>query len=328
VPLLVDLADEFHLTTSEALELCASLGIDAEGLGSVLSESEALRVRQALGQDTGRATAGPTLPALGAPGGSGGPGSLADRLGSGVAPPAGHTPSPERPAPSFGGGLGDSGAGAATPGPAPAWGASPPPAGAARPVAATPGPSLQERLRDGLPDWATDNLPVVAICGFAVVVLVAFVALTGGSEGESGPGDGLTYANELLTDECFDLPAEGGSDLDVVAERPCSEPHDVEVIAEVRTYQGRFMDELGDYPGRAALEADALTECLGRFERVVGAPYKTSGLELLAIVPTEATFVRLDDRVSLCGVASPSGEPVDGRAAVLAKAGAPTTTTP
>jgi hypothetical protein len=311
VPLLVDLADEFRLTTSEALELCAALGIDADGLGSVLSEAEARHLRDAvahgavarLGPQPDLRPPPPPAPAPLSPSGSGGPGSLADRLG-GVHPAPEHdgSPVPQRPA----------------------WGGGAPPV--PRPAAARATRSLGSRVQGSLPAWLTGNLPAVALCTLAGVGLVAYILSSGGEDSTAGPGDGMAYATALLTDDCFDLPdGDDVRDVDLVAERPCSEAHDVEVIAEVRTYQGRFMDEIDAYPGRAALEADAITECLGRFERVVGKPYRTSGLELLAIVPTEVTFADLDERVSLCGVVSPSGDALDGRAAVVAE-GEPTAT--
>ena len=153
----MELADEFHLTTLEALDICDRLGIEAEDLATDLSDDDADAFREA-------ARGGPSAPAPVAddspePAGP----SLAKQLGM---------PSAPAPGPSDVGGFAGSAApppppppagdeGTATPGGYRTFGAPVP--GAAPPPAAAPLALPKPSLRDRLPGPIADNLPVAIV---------------------------------------------------------------------------------------------------------------------------------------------------------------------
>lgn len=301
----MELADEFHLTTVEALEICDRLGIEAESLAADLSDDDAEAFRR--GARTGLAAPGlpePDAPAAPAPAAPAGP-SLAKQLGLPAAapppPPAPPLPgpsAPDQPRVSF------VGFGAPTPD------ASSPPPPAAR-IPKVP-------LRDRLPAPIADNLPVVIV---GVVVLVALVAYVVASTSSTSPPQdpeelGLENASQLTIDDCIDIP-EGASiddfpELDLVPSKSCAEPHDIELYSEVRSYQGDIMERRGEYPGTQEILADTLSECVARFEKAIGTPYREAQFEVVALAPTGAMWVEASDRVSLCGVMALDGSKLEG----------------
>lgn len=162
--------------------------------------------------------------------------------------------------------------------------------------------------------------PAPAVVVVAAVVLIGLVAYMVVATTEPEEPDlaelGVERSSELIIDDCFDFPdgAEPADrpEVDLVDSQRCADPHDVELYAEVRTYQGEIMERRDEYPGTAKILADNLSECVARYEKFVGAPYRDSAYEVIVIVPTGDMWLEPTDRVSLCGVMSPDGEKLEG----------------
>lgn len=310
----MELADEFHLTTVEALEICDRLGIEAENLATDLSDEDADAFRDGARAGLAAPGAAPEPSSSTASSSAPEPPSLAKQLGlpaatapppgapsppAAAAPPPPSAPSPPTPNVSF------------VPFGAPVPGAAPPPP-------PTPPKAPKVSLRDRLPGPVADNLPVVIVGIVVLVGLVGYVIMSTSST--APPKDpeelGLENASQLTIDDCIDLP-EGTSiddfpEIDLVPSTSCSEPHDIELYSEVRSYQGDIMERRGEYPGTEQILADTLSECIARFEKEIGTPYREAQFEVVALAPTGAMWVDASDRVSLCGVMSLDGSKLEG----------------
>lgn len=273
--LLVELADEFGLTTFQSVQLCRALGAAADDLGAELDDGVVAEFRAAV----------PVLVAAGVLDTD--PDHLRSAIQAALAPPPAPVPATVAPTPF-----------------------APPPPPPPPEMRSTPGPALLDELR-------AHPLPVIGVAVLLVVVIavVAIGSLSGPGSDDTAEA-GTEPAGRLVVDECFDLPP----DLDDAARplvesvhpRACADPHDAELYAEVRTYLGRFMSEHDGYPGTEALVVDAISECLYRFERFVGVPYRGSGFDVIALVPPEAQWSDPASRVSRCGLAHPDGEKLEG----------------
>ena len=90
--------------------------------------------------------------------------------------------------------------------------------------------------------------------------------------------------------DCFDDPSTSSDEVSDVAGVPCSGPHDNEIF---------HLYDLPDesFPGKAAIDASAETECLSEFENYVGSSYQISELFLFPLTPTEESWAQSDREV-------------------------------
>jgi len=143
--------------------------------------------------------------------------------------------------------------------------------------------------------------------GFFLVVLTLGVAGCGGGSSSEGKIVAAFYPLAWATQEVA-APSSGVVDLTP----PGAEPHDVELYAEVRTYQGMIMERLEEYPGTEEILADSLSECIARYEKFVGTPYRDSEYDVVALAPTGELWLDRQQRVSMCGVTSTDGSKLEG----------------
>lgn len=84
---------------------------------------------------------------------------------------------------------------------------------------------------------------------------------------------------------------------DLVARAPvvvdCSTPHDAEVVGTFR------LTQTGDFPGASALRTEAQAQCPVLFAAYVGIEFGASRLDILPLVPTDASW-RTGDRGVAC----------------------------
>ncbi len=108
---------------------------------------------------------------------------------------------------------------------------------------------------------------------------------------------------DLEVGQCFDDPDsfDEVANVDIV---DCAEPHDNEVYHV-------FDLADGDYPGLAAVEADAGDGCLAQFEPFVGRDYASSQLDVRYLYPTPETWDE-GDREIVCSLFDLSGDPMTG----------------
>jgi hypothetical protein len=135
-------------------------------------------------------------------------------------------------------------------------------------------------------------LPVVAI-GIGGVL---FNAQRGDDGQVSRSGD--MQVNDLRVGDCYDLKEDGAESVDDVTARPCSEPHEYELMF-VGTMPGDA------YPADAAFEAWLEANCLPAFGEYVGMDYQSSALDIAWFSPTEEGWDEGDHAVQ-CAVYDPA----------------------
>ncbi|WP_341952432.1 septum formation family protein [Salinibacterium sp. TMP30] len=151
-------------------------------------------------------------------------------------------------------------------------------------------------------------------------VAVATVALSGcsilnqvtnGISDAVDPGPGTTQdVFSLTVGDCEAAsPAEGEVSETTVID--CAEPHQGEI------YAASYLPE-GDFPGGAAIEAQADNDCYTEFESFVGAYVSDSMYDFSWYYPTEQSWAD-GDREILCIAYSPDGEDIIGSLAGVAK---------
>lgn len=91
---------------------------------------------------------------------------------------------------------------------------------------------------------------------------------------------GDVEATRLKVGDCFDIPA---SDFAEVQARPCSQPHDAELVGRVR-YPG---PDRQPFPSDRKFFAAARSRCMKDFANHVGVPLRRSKLEMGIITPTK-----------------------------------------
>lgn len=147
----------------------------------------------------------------------------------------------------------------------------------------------------------------------------ALTILTVGAAGLALAGCSLLGGGTTSTDDGTDAGTAEGDTTDVftikvgdclndgniegtvseVKKIECSEPHDSEAYASV------IMDD-GDFPGDAAVEDQAVTDCTSEFNAFVGMDYQESTLDFSYYYPTEDSWAQ-GDREILCLVVDPAG---------------------
>lgn len=137
----------------------------------------------------------------------------------------------------------------------------------------------------------------------------------GGGEGEAGTTTTTVVRSTaaeapLEVGQCGDVPRIGvGGPVDPATfdERPCDEPHGLEVAA---VFDHPAAAGAG-FPGEAAVDGHAVDDCLRRFEAYVGAAYEASSLDVIFVAPGEAGWRRGDRRIA-CLVYDSDFAPLSG----------------
>jgi Domain of unknown function (DUF4328)/Septum formation len=121
---------------------------------------------------------------------------------------------------------------------------------------------------------------------------------TGGADDSGG-----RLFTDLVLGDCLDLPSDvtaivTGESVDVLAAqtRPCTAPHDAEVIAVLE----HPAPAGAAYPGEVALFDHAASVCMPEFESVVGIAFYESALDIFTVVPTDGW--QFGDRQITCVV--------------------------
>ena len=113
-----------------------------------------------------------------------------------------------------------------------------------------------------------------------VVLLISLAAFSTACQGN---------VFSLGVGDCFNDPdaIEEVSDVEMVG---CGEAHDNEVFAS-------YEIPGSDFPGQAAVQADAADGCLSRFEPYVGTDYLDSSLDVSFLTPSDASWDQGDHEV-------------------------------
>ncbi|GAA1591602.1 hypothetical protein GCM10009789_52030 [Kribbella sancticallisti] len=109
-----------------------------------------------------------------------------------------------------------------------------------------------------------------------------------------------TYVDELAVGECFDDAGEE----DEVLRRPCSVPHDGELVSNVTLPSG-------PYPGDRKTEDTARARCDAEFGKYIGNTVGKSELRSSYWYPDEDYWSR-GDRLVVCAAYGPRNEPLTG----------------
>ena len=115
----------------------------------------------------------------------------------------------------------------------------------------------------------------------------------------SSPAD-ITYVEYLAVGDCFD----DGEDENEAIRKPCAEPHDAEIIADVTL-------PAGAYPGEKGVRKAAESGCATDFGKYIGTPEDESELESAYWSPDEGLWNH-DDRRVICAAYGPGDEPLTG----------------
>ncbi|MGW7687026.1 DUF4190 domain-containing protein [Kribbella sp. NPDC054772] len=105
-----------------------------------------------------------------------------------------------------------------------------------------------------------------------------------------------TEVDSLAVGECFD---DTGQDSEVIRQ-PCTEPHDGEIISDVRLAAGAW-------PGDNAVDKAAEQACSPTFTSYVGKSTADSELELMYWTPTKRLWNQ-GDRLTVCAAYGPDGD--------------------
>lgn len=144
------------------------------------------------------------------------------------------------------------------------------------------------------------------LAGLAVGLLGIVLATLVGDEAD---GDEVVYS-ELAQGDCFasgaltDTASVGLSRVEVIS---CDEPHLVEVYATVE-HPGPAEEP---FPGMDALVLYASLPCQQQFAAYAGVPFAQLNLLDVYVTPQQRAWEQ-GNRIIVCGVASPDGEPTLG----------------
>jgi hypothetical protein len=322
---LVDLADEFDLTTAEALEVCHEAGIAAEAGDVALDDDDAARFRSTAGIRSGAQPS--DVPPSGAP-------------------PPGVSPVLTQVAQTDFSRVPDAWSEASDDIPPPAAGSQGVERKAVLAVVVAAA-SIAVSLVTGLCGALLAMVPVglsvrartaietdhtsgsglvflarvLSVVSIVVGLGVTWIAYSGNLDRLPAmvvldafvPGD-LRAADALEVGDCVLDPESlpGASELRVVQVVSCSEGHDVEYFAEVGSFGITPVAELDDqFPGDDSVRSVMSVECVPLWEEFVEAPLEGSTLELSVSYPNERAW-RSGDRLFLCGVASADGSKLRG----------------
>ncbi|SKC75919.1 DUF4190 domain-containing protein [Krasilnikoviella flava] len=138
--------------------------------------------------------------------------------------------------------------------------------------------------------------------GLVVLAMTSEDLQEGFSEGFQESFADQTGANLQLGD-CFELPADS-TDLTGIVAIDCASAHGAELVG---------VDELTDteYPGEDSVVATTQEFCYAQFADYVGTDYDSSGLDMMYLYPTQASWT-FGDRRLLCWAQNPDGSPLEG----------------
>lgn len=126
------------------------------------------------------------------------------------------------------------------------------------------------------------RIPTVPLAVLALTFVAAGCGLFGGGN-----------VFELAVGDCFD-DSGGSEEISDVPIVDCADPHDNEVF--------HVFEVTGDdFPGEAALQAEAQAACLPAFEAYVGASLGASRLDVFPITPTSGSW-SAGDREVVCAL--------------------------
>ena len=170
------------------------------------------------------------------------------------------------------------------------------PAGAAFPdaAAATPKP-FWRRIPIGL------VLFVILLGGGAVA---SFVTNAGRSDTGEIVNDGDMMATDLRVGDCFDLKDPTAEEISDVTARPCTDPHQYELI-----WTGSMAE--GAYPAKSAFDAFMESNCFSAFDAYVGTAFEDSVLDIYWLYPLEDGW-NSGDRSVQCAAYHPNDEQLTG----------------
>lgn len=134
----------------------------------------------------------------------------------------------------------------------------------------------------------------------AVCLALALAGCTGGPRDGGGQvtAAATTDTYSVRVGDCLDkLPTESADELPLL---PCSTPHYWEAFATSTL-------TASDFPGNAAVKAQAQEACEAAFEPFIGLAAKKSKLDLTMLTPTKDTWTEFDDREVVCLVGSSTG---------------------
>ncbi len=138
--------------------------------------------------------------------------------------------------------------------------------------------------------------PRPRLLGGAVLAVALMLAGCAGADGDAAEPRGDVFSLEV--GDCLG-EAELGAEIDSVEVLPCDEPHASEIYASII---------LGDpeFPGIAAITAEADERCLAEFEAFTGGPWADSAYDFTYLHPTEGSWAN-GDREILCQIYDPAG---------------------
>jgi hypothetical protein len=150
-------------------------------------------------------------------------------------------------------------------------------------------------------------LGAVVTLGYALLIalLVALGSTTddeyyGAPEPSSSYSSNTVYVDDLVVGNCFDE----GDEEDEAIRKPCAEPHDAEIIAEVTL-------PAGPYPGDQGVDSAAEKNCGTEFGGYVGKSVQDSELEPGWWTPTRDLWDH-NDRVVICAAYGPEYDLLTG----------------
>lgn len=329
---VLELADEFNLTTSDAVEICVAAGVADATATTELTRAQTDRWRQLATARQERLERGERVPA-------------GARSSFGPLPPAPWEPTTDASAPStpaaptmhptdeptLGPGWGTDGASSSVSPYAPAALALavvslifPFVPGFGALALAWYAKTRIERSQGRLTgERIATAAQVVAIIGIALwVLLLAFTVYLDARDDAAARDDGQVEVGTLSWEaiapgDCVRVPR---ADLSVVdwTELDCSEPHEAEVFATEEVAPTTAGDA-EPYPGRESLIPGATRACEERFEAYVGVPYEASSLQLAVFFPTGSNWEIADDRTIGCIVFAEDHALIDGSLAGSAR---------
>lgn len=135
------------------------------------------------------------------------------------------------------------------------------------------------------------------IGGVVVAVAVAAGATavddntTRNDQGEIIEGGGLGVQAMQVGDCLIDPGADYVESMEAV---PCSEPHDLEVLAVVR------LTGPDTYPGESQVAEQAYDRCIDLFDDYVGTPYWDSAIDVAPLYPVKEGWEDWNDRQANC----------------------------
>jgi hypothetical protein len=144
---------------------------------------------------------------------------------------------------------------------------------------------------------------VVAAIGITFwVLLLAFTIYTDVRDDAAAHDDGQVEIGTLGWDQiqagdCVRIPR-ADLTVDEWTELDCAQPHEAEVFAITPITPTTDADVA--YPGKASLVPGATRDCKERFEEFVGVAYERSALNLAVFFPTASNWATQDDRTIGC----------------------------